>query len=111
MFNKKRQSEITTLYILVFDKSMSAFVPRYVIWLFYYIYFSTKKLTYYANHTSFFLPSFRTTATGGLPNLSFITRKPEPLGTEFKILVDGFSGQMIWLEIQEGGSRIPKGVQ
>ena len=31
MFNKKRQSEITTSHILVFDKSMSAFVPRYVI--------------------------------------------------------------------------------
>ena len=27
----------------------------------------------------------RTTATGGLPNISFICRKPEPLGTEFKV--------------------------
>ena len=26
----------------------------------------------------------RTTKTGGLPNISFILRKPEPLGTEFK---------------------------
>ena len=31
MFNKKRQSEITSLHILVFDKSMSVFVLRYVI--------------------------------------------------------------------------------
>ena len=27
----------------------------------------------------------RTTATGGLPNISYILRKPEPLGTEFKV--------------------------
>ena len=53
------------------------------------------------------LPSFRTTATGRLPNLSFIKRKPEPLGTECKNLVDGLNGQMIWLEIQEGVSRMP----
>ena len=35
-------------------------------------------------------------------------RKPEPLGTEFKNLVDGLSGQMIWLEIQEGVDRMSK---
>ena len=27
----------------------------------------------------------RTTATGGLPTISYIRRKPEPLGTEFKV--------------------------
>lgn len=27
----------------------------------------------------------RTTATGGLPNISFIQRKPEPLGVEYKV--------------------------
>jgi len=43
-----------------------------------------------------------------LPNLSYIKRKPEPLGTEFKNLVDGLSGQMIWLEIQEGVDRMAK---
>ena len=27
----------------------------------------------------------RTTPTGGLPTISYIMRKPEPLGTEFKV--------------------------
>ena len=31
MFNKRRQSKINSSHILVFDESMSAFVPRYVI--------------------------------------------------------------------------------
>jgi hypothetical protein len=30
----------------------------------------------------------RVTKCGGLPNISFIKRKPKPLGTEFKTLVD-----------------------
>ena len=50
--------------------------------------------------------SFRTTKTGGLPNLSFVARKPKPLGTEFKNVVDGMSGVMMWLEIQEGKERM-----
>ena len=33
-------------------------------------------------------------------------RKPEPLGTEFKCLVDGMTGNMIWLEICEGKERM-----
>ena len=48
----------------------------------------------------------RTTKTGTLPNISFIKRKPEPLGTEFKNIVDGISGNMVWLEIQEGKDRM-----
>ena len=31
-----------------------------------------------------------------------MARKPEPLGTEFKNLVDGLIGEMMWLEVQEG---------
>ena len=30
------------------------------------------------------------------------------MGTEFKNVVDGLSGQMIWLEIQEGVDRMAK---
>ena len=44
----------------------------------------------------------RTTELGGLENLSYIKRKPEPLGTEFKVAVDGKSGVMLHLEIQKG---------
>ena len=35
-------------------------------------------------------------------------RKPKPLGTEFKNLVCGMSGLMLWLEIQEGKERMRK---
>ena len=39
---------------------------------------------------------------GGLSNISFIARKPEPLGTELKVVVDPETGIMIFLEIQRG---------
>lgn len=36
----------------------------------------------------------RTTKTGGLPNISYILRKPEPLGTEFKCVSCAETGIM-----------------
>ena len=48
----------------------------------------------------------RTTKRGGLPHLSFIMRKPKPLGTEFKCVADGSTGIMLFLEIQEGKGRM-----
>ena len=39
---------------------------------------------------------------GGLPNISFIKRKPKPLGTEFKTMCDTETGVMKFMEIQEG---------
>ena len=53
---------------------------------------------------SAFIP--RTTKSGNLPNLSFIKRKPEPLGTEFKVAMDGLTGKSLFLKIQEGKSKI-----
>jgi hypothetical protein len=35
----------------------------------------------------------QTTPTGGLPHLSFILRKPEPLGTEFKTIACTVTGK------------------
>jgi hypothetical protein len=35
----------------------------------------------------------RTSKTGGLPHLSFILRKPEPLGTEFKTIACAVTGK------------------
>ena len=61
-----------------------------------------------SNINLFYLYYNRTTKSGGLPNLSYIKRKPEPLGTEFKVATDGLSGMMAWLEIQEGKERMPK---
>ena len=56
----------------------------------------------------FILFYFRTTKSGNLPNLSYVQRKPEPLGTEFKNLVDGMVGDLCWLEVQEGKERMSK---
>ena len=50
--------------------------------------------------------ALRTTKTGELPNISYVKRKPEPLGTEVKNIVDGISGSMLWIEIQEGKERM-----
>ena len=45
----------------------------------------------------------RTTKTGNLPNISYIKRKPQPLGTELKTVASkGSNGPMIWAEVQEG---------
>ena len=44
--------------------------------------------------------------TGCYPNLSFVARKPEPLGTNFKVVCDGLSGHMTYLEVQEGKEHI-----
>ena len=48
----------------------------------------------------------QTTKTGGLPNLSFIKRKPKPLGIELKDVADGRHGLVLWMEIQEGKTRM-----
>ena len=42
----------------------------------------------------------QTTKTGGFHNISFIMRKPENLGTEFKSIVCPVLGVMTYLEIQ-----------
>ena len=39
---------------------------------------------------------------GNLPNILYIQRKPEPLGTEFKTVACGETGVMTYLEIQRG---------
>lgn len=44
----------------------------------------------------------RNTKTGGYPHISFIKRKPEPLGTEFKAVCCGETGVLLFLEIQRG---------
>ena len=44
----------------------------------------------------------RTTARGGLPNISFVKRKPKPMGTELRCAADGRHGLMLFLKIQEG---------
>jgi hypothetical protein len=44
----------------------------------------------------------RTSKEGGPPNISYVIRKPEPLGTEFKTAADAATDIMLALEIQEG---------
>jgi hypothetical protein len=48
----------------------------------------------------------RTTALGGLPNISYIIRKPEPLGTEFKTTACPITGCMLHMEIQRGKEKM-----
>ena len=42
------------------------------------------------------------TGNGGIPHLSFIQRKPIPLGTELKVVCEGTMGLCGFLEIQKG---------
>ena len=42
----------------------------------------------------------RTTKTGGLPNLTWLIRKLEPLGIEFKTVSCSITGVMMFMEIQ-----------
>jgi hypothetical protein len=44
----------------------------------------------------------QTHKNGDLPNLSFIPRKPEPLGAEFKAIRCAATGLMVWIELQRG---------
>ena len=50
---------------------------------------------------------FRTTAKGNLPHLSYIFRKAEPLGTEFKTVACSVTWAFICLEVQ----RVKEGVK
>ena len=45
---------------------------------------------------------FRTTSEVTLPQFSYIFRKPEPLGTEFKTVTCSITGDLIFFEIQKG---------
>jgi hypothetical protein len=44
--------------------------------------------------------------THGMPHLSFVPRKPVPLGCEVKCVADGTSGIMMYIELQEGKARM-----
>jgi hypothetical protein len=37
---------------------------------------------------------------GRIPHLSFVKRKPEPLGTECKVVCEGRFGMCVYIEIQ-----------
>ena len=45
---------------------------------------------------------FWTTEKGNLPHLSYIFRKPEPLGTEFNTVACSVTGALLFIEIQRG---------
>ena len=50
----------------------------------------------------------RKTKTGGLPNITFIFRKPEPLGTEFKCSTCAACNVMLFMELQRGKDEMKK---
>ena len=45
---------------------------------------------------------FCTTSKGNLPHLSYIFRKPEPFGAEFKKFACSVTGSLIFIDIQRG---------
>ena len=45
---------------------------------------------------------------GGMPHLSYVKRKPQPLGLELKTLCDASTGMMMVIEIQEGKIRMAR---
>ena len=48
----------------------------------------------------------RQTRFGRLPSISYIIRKPEPLGTEYKNICCPITGVMTFMEIQRGKARM-----
>ena len=44
----------------------------------------------------------------GMPHLSFVPRKPEPLGAELKTVCDGSAGVMLHMEVCEGTTRMAR---
>ena len=51
---------------------------------------------------------FRTTEKGNLPHLSYIFRKPEPLGTDCKTVACSFIGALLLIESQRGKKGMKK---
>ncbi len=45
---------------------------------------------------------------GGIPHLSFVERKPKPLGSEFKSFCEGHFGLCMYLELQKGQVRMAR---
>ena len=45
---------------------------------------------------------FRITVKGNLPHLSYILRKPEPLGTKFKTVACSVTGALLFIKVQRG---------
>ena len=45
---------------------------------------------------------FRTTAKGNLSHLSYIFRKPEPLGADFKTVACSVTGALLFIKVQRG---------
>jgi hypothetical protein len=43
---------------------------------------------------------------GGIPFLSFIERKPKPLGSELKSICEGHFGMCMYIELQKGKIRM-----
>lgn len=96
-FVKKRNYKFIASHIIVFYGRMCAFVPRRVKELVcvFGVYLIYLWLTFYLQFI------FSTKKTGGLTNISYSSRKLEPLGTEYKNIVGGYTVWLLWLEIQE----------
>ena len=52
--------------------------------------------------------TYRTTRKGGLPNTTYFSCKPIPLGSEFECFVDAITKIILYLEMYEGKVRMIK---
>ena len=50
----------------------------------------------------------QSTKTGNLLYISCVLRKPEPLGSEFKVVADSVTGMLLYLELQGGKKEMKK---
>jgi len=83
-FNINRSKKVAASVKKIIDESMSAFKPR------------TTRTGFSKNYEKSF------------PFLSFILRKPKPMGIEFKATACSVTGILIYLEIQEGKNPMRK---
>ena len=83
-FERNHKQILHSSLIMVLDESMSPYRPRYVCAyeIFQLDIYMYNDFSHYNLNQSY----HRTTKTDSLPGLSFVERKPKPLGTEIKYL-------------------------
>ena len=117
-FNKRRKVCVSASRDKTHDESMSAFQPRTTptgeYWRLYFYLFPIFHQFAHSNVDPYPCPytcyptifpfdnDVDADEPGGLPNISFISRKPQPLGTEFKVVCDSKTGIMLYVELQRG---------
>ena len=101
------------MYRLFADKSRKDTDPWWVISPAIKLFNDRRKTHVWSSYLKVFDESMsaytpQSTKTGNLPHLSCILRKPEPLGSEFKVVADSVTGMLLYLELQRGKKGMDK---